>query len=122
MQISTLLDQFLPVDLPVLVTAAGVPSRPLDGHGGSWHGTWSDKVQAKWSSRLFAVALSKPFIESLIWADLCDHDDAELPGAGLITTDGKSKSVLQRLVGMRKHLRKPLGLLRSSILSPTPTK
>ncbi|MEE9295241.1 MAG: hypothetical protein V3W34_09830, partial [Phycisphaerae bacterium] len=52
---------------------------------------------------------SKPFVESVIWSDLYDHPGSDLPGAGLVDASGRTKPALQRLVGMRKRLRKPLG-------------
>ena len=78
---------------------------------GAWHGDWSPELQSRWISRMFAVAMSKPFVESIFWSDMVDHDEAELLNAGLIDSDGKPKPALQRLVSMRKKLRKPLGEL-----------
>lgn len=108
MPISSLLDRFFLLELPILVSALGVPSEPIDPEGGSWIAPWSTELQARWAANLFAIALSKPYIETVFWSDLYDHEDAELPHAGLITTDGRAKTALQRLIGFRKRLRKPL--------------
>jgi endo-1,4-beta-xylanase len=112
MQISSLLDRFFLLEIPVLISALGVPSASTNDESGYWHAPWSPDVQSKWVSRMFAVSLSKPFVESVFWTDLFDHDQAELPRAGLITDKGKAKPALARLISVRKHLRKPLGPLK----------
>ena len=89
-----------------------MPSEPVDPVGGSWQEPWTPEQQQKWVSRLFAICMSKPFVESIFWTDLFDHPLADLPAAGLITDTGKPKPALARLVSLRKHLRKPLGPLK----------
>jgi hypothetical protein len=112
MQISSLLDRFFLLEIPVLISAMGVPSTTLETSAGWWQEVWSPELQAKWISHVFAISLSKPFVESLFWTDLYDHAQSDLPSAGLITDAGKAKPALQRLVMLRKHLRKPLGPLK----------
>jgi hypothetical protein len=112
MQISSLLDRFFLLEVPVVISALGVPDRPIDQDGGEWRETWSPELQTKWISRMFPICMSKPFVETLIWSDLFDYANAELPSAGLISDSGKPKPALQRLVSVRKHLRKPLGPLK----------
>ena len=103
---------FFLLEIPILISAMGVPGEALDPQGGSWHEPWSPDQQSKWISRMFGVFLSKPFVETLFWTDLYDHPHANLPGAGLISDTGKTKPALQRLVSLRRHLRKPLGPLK----------
>ncbi|MDY7110235.1 MAG: endo-1,4-beta-xylanase [Planctomycetota bacterium] len=110
-QISSLLDKFFLLETPVLVSALGVPSQPIDEEGGWWHEPWSPDVQSRWIARLFPVAMSKPFVESIFWTDLVDHDEAALPKAALIDESGRARPAFARLTGMRKRLRKPLGPL-----------
>ena len=62
--------------------------------------------------RAFAIAMSKPFVESIFWADLYDHGEALLPHTGLIDERGKRKPAFARLVGARRRLKKPLGALK----------
>ncbi len=112
MQISSLLDRFFLLEIPILISNMGVPSEPIDSLGGNWHEPWSPTIQAQWISRMFASCLSKPFVESIFWADLFDHLGADLPLAGLINDAGQAKPALNRLVQLRRHLRKPLGPLK----------
>lgn len=112
MQVSALLDRFFLLELPIIVSGMGVPSETIDPEGGWWHRAFDNEVQARWVGRVFAIAMSKPFIETVFWADLYDHMDAPLPRAGLISDTGHVKPSLQRLTSMRKRLRKPLGALK----------
>jgi hypothetical protein len=121
MYVSSLLDRFFMLEIPVIISAAGVPSVGVDG-GGTWHEGWSADVQARWAARVFAMAMSKPFVESIFWSELYDRPDAGVPTAGLITDDGKTKPALGKLVAMRKRLRKPLGKLKNELLlNPAPS-
>ncbi len=109
MQISNLLDRFFLLETPILVSAMGVPSMDVDNQGGWWRHHWDPATQAKWITQMFAVTLSKPFVESVFWTDLIDHEDALLPGSGLVNTTGQLKPSFRRLCEVRKRLRKPLG-------------
>jgi len=121
MQISGLLDRFAALELPVLITAMGVPSEGGD-EAGQWHGPWSPELQARWATRALAIALSKPFVESVFWADLFDHEQMEVAASGLITADGRARPALKQLVSMRRRLRKPLGPLRVGAAAPMETE
>ncbi|MHC5023074.1 MAG: endo-1,4-beta-xylanase [Planctomycetota bacterium] len=112
MQVSSLLDRFVYLEMPVVVSALGVPSEPVDPQAGHWRDGWSDESQVLWLSRIFGIAMSKPFVESVFWAELYDHDRAIVPGSGLIDERGRPKPSLARLIGVRKRLRKPLGTLK----------
>lgn len=112
MQFSSMLDRFHLTEVPIIVSAMGVPSEPVDPDGGWWHGAWSEDLQSRWVGRAFAIAMSKPFVESIFWADLYDHGDALLPHTGLIDERGKPKPAFARLVGARRRLKKPLGALK----------
>lgn len=122
MQVSDVLDRFSLLETPVVVSAFGVPDRLRDEKGGWWRTPWTPEVQSRWTARVFAAALSKPFVETLVWNDLYDHRGADLPGGGLVSEEGRSKPVLQRLVSTRKRLRKPLGPGRDEIKEPAPTR
>jgi hypothetical protein len=111
MQIGCLLDRFFLLERPVLLTNVGVPSEQVDPGGGWWHSPWSDTNQAKWASRLVHLALSRPYIESIFWTDLFDHEDTTPSSGGLLSVRGKPKPVLQKILSIRKRLQTPLGPL-----------
>ncbi len=111
MQLSSLLDKFFLLELPVLITRASVPSQPVDHAGGTWREPWSPTQQMEWAIRVFRTALSKPYVDSLFWGDLYDTDRSDLPQSGLITGDNRARPVLKRLVDARRRMRKPLGPL-----------
>jgi len=112
MQVSALLDRFHLLELPVIVSAMGVPSEQNGEDAGWWHDRWNAERQAKWIGQVFGLAMSKPYVESLIWGELYDHEHAVVPNVGVIDEQGRTKPALQRLVSARKRLRKPLGPLR----------
>ena len=114
MQISDLIDRYLVLEMPVVISAFGVPNRPIDEAGGYFHQPWSSDEQSRWMSRVFAVAMSKPFVETLVWTELYDYRGSDLPSAGLVSETGHAKPVLRRLVNTRKRLRKPLGPIKGT--------
>lgn len=114
MQVSAMLDKFVYLELPLLISAMGVPSDPEQADGGGWwHGRPNEENQSRWMSRVFSIALSKPFVETIFCADLYDYDGAELAASGLINRDGKAKPAFERIVGIRRRLRKPLGPMKN---------
>ena len=119
MQISALLDRFNTFDKPIHLTAVAVPSQPSDpaikpaegGKGGApemrsghWREPWSPDVQARWLESIYNIALSKPLVESIAWADLTDHPDAELPHGGLLTDNHQPKDAMGRLNAFHQEL------------------
>jgi hypothetical protein len=108
MEICTLLDRLMSLEVPVLLTGCAVPDRPIDGGRGSWRKGWSPKTQAAWASILPQVALARPCIESFVWGDLYDTDGVHPSGAGLINAEGRAKPALQRLAQVARLLSQPL--------------
>jgi len=129
MSFSAMLDRLAEMEKPVLVTAMGVPSEPPDPlddapepspHDGPtmqdpgwWNGGWSPESQADWLERFAAVALAKPYVQSVCWQDLDDRAGApEMAGGGLIGTDGTPKPAMASLGRLRLATQKgswPLG-------------
>jgi GH35 family endo-1,4-beta-xylanase len=109
MNYSALLDRFFLTEIPLIVSALGVPSEIIDERGGWWKRPWTEENQQQWAKRMFFIALSKPHVESVIWTDLFDHENPQLPTAALVSSRGKPRKLLQRLVGIRRKLREPLG-------------
>ncbi len=111
MLMSAKLDEFLHVDFPIIISALGAPSKTILENYGWWKSHWDEERQEQWTSQMFAIALSKPFVDSVIWTDLYDYKTMSLPTAGLISLKGKPREVLAKLLAMRKRLSKPLGPL-----------
>jgi hypothetical protein len=77
---------------------------PLNRGGGYWHEPWSERLQAEWLTKIASVALSKPYIESLCWQDLYDHNTSDMPAGGLISSLGIVKPALRRIGQIRACL------------------
>jgi GH35 family endo-1,4-beta-xylanase len=120
MQISTMLDRFYYLEMPIVVSAVSVPSEPPKGDGGWWMARWTPQVQSDWIAKFFPMALSKPFVESIFWGELYDHEKAIIPHGGVISEEGRTKPAMSRLLGLRRRLRKPLGPLAVSSMGEAP--
>ena len=107
LQISALLDAYIPFRKPVFVEI-GAPSAPVGGSSGYWRAPWSEKSQAIWASRLFSIAMSKPHVEMVLWHRLVDGESAK-PQYGVIDRATRVKATLPTLLGVRKALRAPIG-------------
>lgn len=111
-QVSAMLDQFAKMSKPVHVTAIQVPSEakaadpsagaPLEG--GTWHGPWSEQIQADWLREFATVALSKPFVDSIAWDSVCDYPGQTVPSGGLLRADLAPKRAFQQLTKVRAEL------------------
>jgi hypothetical protein len=112
-QLSSLLDRFSTLGRPVFLTAIGCAgqSMPDVGDGaearldpsaaGRWRRPWDPQLQADWMEAVYSMALSKPFVESVSWANLADLRQT-LPGGGLLDDMLRPKPVFQRLQQMRE--------------------
>jgi GH35 family endo-1,4-beta-xylanase len=114
MQLSAILDTYSVFEKPIDITAIGVPSEPIpappdekeDLDPGRWHADWSLELQSEWMTDALTIAMGKPFVRSFCWQALFDTADGpEMPGGGLITTDGRAKPVLKRIGEGRRALR-----------------
>jgi hypothetical protein len=115
MAFSAMLDQYAALDRPIAITAAGVPAAPIDLtddenqglSGGSWRQPWSNQAQADWASAFLAVALAKPFVQSVCWQELADPTaSAEMPRGGLADAAGAPRPVFERITELRAALAK----------------
>ena len=70
--------------------------------GGCWRKPWSQQVQSHWLQAFYNIALSKPFIESVAWLDLADHEHSDLPYSGLAAANLKTKQAFHRIAALRK--------------------
>lgn len=107
-QISERLDRLGNFGKPVHLTAVQVPSSAETGphgSGGTWRKPWDEAVQAQWLKEFYAIALSKPFVESITWADLSDRPDHPfMPSGGLLKADLTPKLASKALAAIRKQL------------------
>ena len=112
-QISCLLDKFATLGRPLFLTAVCAPSRAtpdlgdssegrLDpSQGGRWRRAWDRQLQAEWMEAVYRLALSKPYVESIAWADLADLNPG-LPGGGLMDDMMQPKASFTKLQEMRE--------------------
>lgn len=114
-QISSMLDRFSTIGRPVFITGVSAPGRfnpdPGDSsegkldpaEAGRWKKQWDPAVQAEWSDLVYKLALSKPFVESVAWADLSDSS-ATVPSGGLLDDMLKPKPAMLKLQELRESL------------------
>ncbi|MBG81027.1 MAG: hypothetical protein CMJ39_10010 [Phycisphaerae bacterium] len=112
MEVSRHIDRFLHLEPKIIISSLGVPDTVADESAGWWHSQWSQERQGRWAGQFLPLLLSKPFVESLVWADLYDHEASCPQGVGLLTQEGKPKPVLKRVAGLQKHLQSPLGRIQ----------
>ncbi|MBI4579375.1 MAG: hypothetical protein HY718_06705 [Planctomycetes bacterium] len=109
-QISDKLDRLGNFGKPVHLTAVQVPSaapsdKPVSSVGGSWRKPWDEAVQAQWIKEFYAIALSKPFVESLTWSDLVDQPNSPvLPSGGLLRPDLTPKPAYKAMLAIRSQI------------------
>ena len=117
MQVSSLIEQFGVFGKPLHLSIAAPSHRvtevmiadpkreqPVDAESGHWRKTWSGAMQSHWLEAVSQIALSKPYVESLAWQDLLDHQQMVLPMSGLMTEDREPKPSLERIVAFRTGL------------------
>ncbi|HVT90448.1 MAG TPA: endo-1,4-beta-xylanase [Tepidisphaeraceae bacterium] len=112
-QLSCLMDRFSAIGRPVFLTALGCPGRytpdPADRSegkldpavGGRWKKPWDPTLQADWLETVCKMALSKPFIESVAWANLSDGHTT-LPAGGLLDDMLRPKPAFMKLQELRE--------------------
>jgi hypothetical protein len=107
LQVSAALDRFMGFECKVMLSAVGVPSEPVKG-AGWWRRAWSPAMQEAWASSLVTVALSKPFVETLVWERLGDTPGTERGACGLLDAANVPKPAAKKLLAIRNRLQKPL--------------
>lgn len=129
LQISSLLDEFVPFGKTVHVTACQVPSgispdawdawegKKLADAGGRWHGQWSPRLQAEWLQAFCRLSISKPFVESICWRDLADYEGHFIPHGGLCRNDMQPKLAYKELRNFKAAI---MANGRNSPASPNP--
>jgi GH35 family endo-1,4-beta-xylanase len=104
MEISAVLDKFALSGKALYVTGVEVPSakdNTEDGElAGEWHGPWNESLQGQWLEQLYKIALSKPFVDSVVYSNLVDNAGSAIPNSGLLTSKFEPKKsfiVLKKL-------------------------
>lgn len=119
-QVSCLLDKFSTMGRPVFLTAVGAPGRSTTDSGdksegkldpnaaGRWHRPWDPRLQAEWMDAVYRLALSKPYVESIAWANLADINHS-MPGGGLLDDMLKPKPSFEQLQELRQRFHQYAG-------------
>jgi hypothetical protein len=108
MQISAVLDYFGSVSKPLYVTDVEVPSRSGGDlyepeTAGIWHEQWDESRQGEWIEQFHKISLSKPFVETVTYSNLCDRKGSAIANSGLLTSRLEPKEsfrALKRLEGV----------------------
>ena len=117
MQISSMLDRYGNLGKPIHVTASGIPSAGEAADGGSWRGAWSEETQASWLREFYRIALSKPFVETVAWDNLVDHQPS-MTFDGALRTDLTGKPVFDQLSAIHREIVGP----RAAAGAPAPKR
>jgi hypothetical protein len=96
MQISAILDVFAPMAKPIYITDVEIPSQSgtggYDGKvAGIWHQKWDQGRQGRWIEQFYRIALSKPFIDAVTYANLADRDGSTIAHSGLLNEQFEPK-------------------------------
>ena len=106
MSLSHLLDRYAVLDRPLAVSALGAPAGAVDGEAGEdaggWRSGWSASTQRQFLLEAGAIALSKPYVQSVCWQGLFDEGGASV---GLIGPDGTVREVGEAMRRLRDAVR-----------------
>jgi hypothetical protein len=96
MQISAILDYFLPIAKPLYIIDVEVPSKNDEGPdkpdaAGVWHGKWDETRQGQWIDEFYKIALSKPFVDTVTYSHLADTEGSIINHSGLLTGELEPK-------------------------------
>lgn len=109
MHLSSLLDYFGPIAKTLYITDVEIPSespKGRDNHSsaGLWHGQWNQKRQGQWIEQFYKIAISKPFVDSVVYSNLVDAEDYAVANSGLLTGKLEPKESFQTLKKIHKDI------------------
>lgn len=109
MQISAILDNFGPISKPLYMTSVAVPSQAgdnlQDGEvAGIWHEQWNEAQQGRWLEQFCKIAISKPFVHSVTYANLVDSKGSEITSSGLLNEKLEPKRSCKNLRKLQDNL------------------
>ena len=93
----------LPTPTPSDTQADPMADASLKAAGGSWLGGISADGQADWAADFLALAICKPSVRHICWADLIDAERHQFPNCGLIDRAGRAKEALAELRHQRQE-------------------
>jgi hypothetical protein len=114
LEASRILDLYALLGVPLRVTLAYPSAEEADPsadpelqvNAGRWRGGFTPQTQAEWANAYGALALCKPFVNSVQWAHLSDAQPHQAPHAGLVDPKGQARPALNNLLRLREqHLR-----------------
>jgi hypothetical protein len=102
MQVSAILDYFRPIAKPLYITDVQVPSQNGDGLqqaevAGVWHKEWDQSRQEQWIDQFCKIALSKQFVDTVIYSNLSDSEGSTIANSGLLTGQLEPKKSFRTL-------------------------
>jgi hypothetical protein len=71
---------------------------------GVWHEEWDQSRQGQWIEQFYKIALSKPFVDRVIYSNLADTDDSTIANSGLLTAEQEPKESFQTLNKLRSAI------------------
>ena len=109
MQISSVLDYFGPLAKPLYITSVEVPSSEGNGSedqraAGVSNSQWDQLRQARWIEQFYKIALSKPFVDSVMYSNLADTDSSIIANSGLLTRQFEPKKSYQILKNLHEAI------------------
>ena len=104
MQISARLDCFAAIPKPLFITSLSVPSDADSQAAGYWKEPWSEDSQAKCMEMLYKIALGKPFVSNVTYAELADDPANVIKSSGLIAADFEPKKAYKTVGKLQKFL------------------
>ena len=111
LDLSRLLDLYALLGVPLQVTLAYPAEATEDEHAdpelsvgaGRWRGGINPQTQAEWAAEFAALALCKPYVRAVQWAQFSDAERHQFPHCGLIDPNGTPRPVLEPLGKLRER-------------------
>lgn len=101
------LRQYLRFGRSIHITELSFPSTyGKDWYSGYWREPWTEQTQADYAEMVYTLAYAEPQVHSITWWDISDAKPSVISG-GLISKDGKTKPVLERLSAFMKEWSTP---------------
>ncbi len=107
LQISSLIDRLANLGKQIHVTAVAAPSEHTHATGGMWRQPWTPAGQADWLGQVCEVALSKPYVDCVVFREWSDTPEIAVPGSGLFDSANHAKPIIERLSQLRARLQAP---------------